>query len=392
MSNSKRNAALAFVGLLALSIYILACTSFSPDDTKVLYPAFDTSSGTTGMAVYNRQTRSSELLFAPATYAAGDTNAQESPCLLRGGWLANGHEIVVAYASPNEEQNPGMVVAVMPWDMRKPVRTFRLAGIKDVGESLVTPLCISGQRLFLQASNHTVLRLDLLSGELVAHECADAKGDVAVYPSPDGTGVFYLEAAEGEGKTLFGRMNPKDFSRTPLMVLSNQLRESEAFAYDKDGKVLVWLSVDEQKASLQVWREGKAAFSRELDLHGHKRTFGNAILAPDGRAVRASFQQPNGTNATSYGLMEIPFSDAPPREVILIKEAPSHDADSVKYFEFGMSHDGKAAAVASTYLALFEKPISPADCALFLVDLSEPEWKVTKVPIAMPAKLTPVIK
>ena len=58
MKNPKtRNTALALVGLLALSIYILACTSFSPDDTKVLYPAFDAPSGAIGMAVYDREAR-----------------------------------------------------------------------------------------------------------------------------------------------------------------------------------------------------------------------------------------------------------------------------------------------------------------------------------------------
>ncbi len=36
-TQTARNAGLALVGLLALTIYILACSSFSPDDTKVLY-------------------------------------------------------------------------------------------------------------------------------------------------------------------------------------------------------------------------------------------------------------------------------------------------------------------------------------------------------------------
>jgi hypothetical protein len=84
----------------------------------------------------------------------------------------------------------------------------------------------------------------------------------------------------------------------------------------------------------------------------------------------------------SYGLMEIPFSDAPPRELTLINDAPVEDDNSsAYYFQTAISHDGKTAAIASTYL-----DCKPADRALFLVDLSDPQWKVTKVPIPTPAQ------
>jgi hypothetical protein len=60
----------------------------------------------------------------------------------------------------------------------------------------------------------------------------------------------------------------------------------------------------------------------------------------------------------------------------------------VFYFQAAISHDGKTAAVSSTYLACTEKEFKPADCALFLVDLSDAKWKVTKVPIPLPAERT----
>ena len=97
----------------------------------------------------------------------------------------------------------------------------------------------------------------------------------------------------------------------------------------------------------------------KLDTHGKKRVFGNAILAANGKAIRATFQQADGTNAMSYGLMEIPFSDAPPREVTLIKDAPEEDEASAYYFQVAISHDGKTAAVASTYLACTREGVQP---------------------------------
>ena len=98
---TKRNAALAFVGLLALSIYILACTSFSPDDKKVLYPSFDAASGAIGMAVYDRETRTSEMVFVPVAYANRGKQRRGRPHgILRAQWLANGRDIVIAYLAP----------------------------------------------------------------------------------------------------------------------------------------------------------------------------------------------------------------------------------------------------------------------------------------------------
>jgi hypothetical protein len=393
MNNAKRNAVLAFVGLLALSIYILACTSFSPDDTKVLYPSFDVATGATGIAGYDREAHTSELLFVPVGYDSAETNAEVAPTILRAGWLANGRDIVITYASPKDDEKAGMTVAVMPWSARKPIKTFHVPALKDAGEALMAPLCIAGDQLFLRSSDKGIVRLDLRSGALSTHEFEDAKGELSFYPAPDGANVFYFEADNPSGgQTTFGRLNPKDFSRTPLMVVSNSLKEATAVAYDTEGKVLALLAGGEDKAALQVWRDGKPAFSREVDNHGKKRAFGNAILAPSGKAIRASFQQASGTNAVSYGLMEIPMSEALTREVTLIKDAPPQDEGSAYYFQAGVSHDGKTAALASTYLALMEKPITASDCALFFVDLSDPNWKVTKVPIPMPAKLAPVLK
>jgi hypothetical protein len=146
------------------------------------------------------------------------------------------------------------------------------------------------------------------------------------------------------------------------------------------------LSGGSETNELLVLRDGQRIFSRSLDAHGQKRSFGNAVLAATGKALWATFQQTKGTNEVAYGLMEIPFSDAPPRELTLINEAPAEDDAYMYYFQTAISHDGKTAAIASTYLACAEKQIAPADCALFLVDLSDPKWPVTKVPIPVPAK------
>ena len=386
---TTRNTALALLGLLALSIYILACTSFSPDDTKVLYPAFDASSGAIGMAVYDREARRSEMLFVPLAYQGAESNTVAAPSILRAEWLPRGREIVVAYSAPSKQNSDqdGLAVALVPWGVRKPIKVFHLSDVKDPGMLFMTPLCLAGEQVFLRSSDKGVARLDLRTGVLTSHEFDDVKGEVSLYPAPDGAGVFYFESgSQPEQGTVFGRLNPNDFSRKPFMVITNEVHDQSVIAYDKSGRILALLSGGTETNELLVLRDGQRIFSRSLDAHGQKRSFGNAVLAANGKGLWATFQQTKGTNAAAYGLMEIPFSDAPPRELTLISDAPAEDDSNIYYFQAAISHDGKTAAVASTYLACAEKQIAPADCALFLVDLSDPKWPVTKVPIPVPAK------
>jgi hypothetical protein len=389
--HSKRNAVLASVGLLALGIYILACSSpaFSPDDRKVLYPAFDASSGGIGMAVYDREKRSSELWFQPVAYENGGSNAVAGSCIIRAQWLPNGRDIVVAYIAPGDNRNKGALnVAVVPWGTRGPIKVFRVPDIEDPVASFVMPLCLANERLFFLncRSGAEVVRLDLRTGALTPHKFPEANENIQLYPAPDGESIFCLQEDKGpDKKVFFSRLNPEDFSRKPLMPLPSDLPDNGAIAYDKTGSTFVMLGNGDKTNTVVVLREGRPIFTRSLDIRGQERAFINAILANNGKAVRASFAQADGTNGMAYGLMEIPFSEAPTREVILIKGAPKATQGSAYYFQFAVSHDGKTAAVASTYLACTDKSFNPADCALFFVDLSNPKWKVTKVPIPMPA-------
>ena len=391
--HTTRNVVLALFGLLALSVYILACTSFSPDDTKILYPAFDAPSGAIGMAVYDREERASEMLFLPVAYQNEASNIVTAPSILRADWLANGRDIVVAYVSGKDSGDDGLSVALVPRVGRKPFTIFRVSELKDAAESFVAPLCVAGERVFLRASKNGVARLNLRTGVLTGHEFDDVKGEISLYPTPDGIGVFYFESGgQPEQEIVFGRLNPKDFSRTPLMVITNHLGDQSVLAYDRTGKTLAFLGGGDDKNDLLVLRNGRPFFTRSLNTDGHKRHFGNAILAVNGKALWATYQQAKETNTVSYGLMEIPFSDAPPRQLTLINDAPVEDDPFVLYFQAAISHDGKTAAIASTYLACSEKEFKPADCALFIVDLSNPKWKVTKVPIPMPARRPNLMK
>lgn len=379
-TQKTRNTVLALVGLVALTLYILACTSFSPDDTKVLYPALDEKSGAIGMAVYDRETRRSEMLFLPMAYDNGLTNPV-APRLLRGQWFPDGRRILVGWAGGKNEDE-GLNLAVIPWGVRSPVKVFRVPGIKDAAELFTVPLCLVGDQVLFMASEKEVGRVNLQTGATAIHEFADASQKVALYPAPDGAGVFYVEQGGG---LVFGRLDPQNFNRTPLTVITNEPADKTFFAYGKDGKVVAFAEKSDDGVRLVVWREGKLIFTRPLGATTDERAFGNAGFSPQGDLLWATFRKPSGTNRVAYGLMEIPLSDGRIRETVLIAEAPSGDDFYALYFQAGLAHDGKTAAVASTYLACATEEFKPADCALFLVDLNDPKRKVTKVPIPLPA-------
>jgi hypothetical protein len=384
-TQTARNTALALVGLLALSVYILACTSFSPDDTKVLYPVFHRASGALGMAVYDRQARRSDLVFLPLELEGGADGAAAAN-YLRGEWLPDGRSLLIAWTAAKDNED-SLDLALIPSGTRAPFRLFHLSGIKEPGTTFLAPFCVAGGRVFISAGPQEVARLDLLAGAVVRHPFKDAGKEIRLFPAADG-GAFYVESPEPPATGLtFGRLDPESFSRSPLLRLTNEVGDGAVFAYDRDGKGLALLEKSNETNQLVVLRQGHPPFTRALDAKNETLGFGNAGFSFEGDVVWATFRRVSaGKSEAAYGLMEIPLNGAPVRETLLIAAAPAGNDSDAAFFQGCLSHDGKTVAVDSTYLACLENPIAASDCALFLVDLSEPHREVTKVPIPVPAK------
>ncbi len=386
-TSTLRNAALPLVGLLALLIYILACTSFSPDDKKILFPTFDVR-GAIGMAVYDRDTRRAESLYVPANLEIGTNLAM--PSSVRGTWLPDGRNIVIASAL--EASKDQLEVTVVPTDGRGTVRSYRIFGVEEPGMSLMLAPCVSGNRFFFKSGSDRIDRLDLRTGELKGREVTGASQNFNLYPSPDGQGLFYVW--ETNNVVVFGRVDPEQLTLTPLMNLPNRLPDGAFFAYNAAGTQLAFVDKgDNDELRCVLMEKGKTRFTRKLDLVKAKLAFGNAILSPRGDKVWAAFSREMAADRIACGLMEIPLSEAPIREKVLLPEVSSTSDAYQYYWQLGVSHDGKTAAVSSAYLACADEKFKAEDCALFIVDLADREWKVTKAPIPLPAvRVNPISK
>ena len=386
------NAGLALVGLLALALCILACTSFSPDDTKVLYPVFSGTNGAVGVAVYDRESGRSELLFAPVAFEG--TNGQAAPLVLRPRWLADGRRILVAWSGQNKGED--LNLALIPWGARGPIKLFSLGNMADGVESLIMPLPVVGDRVFVMQSHQEINRLDLKTGVRTLHRLGDDKSLFSLYPAPADKGVFYLEERdEPKGRCVFGRLDPDSFALIPSVTFTNEPDNGSFFAYDPLGQRVAFVEKGPAGGpQLVVLERDKPAFTRPLDFKAAEMELGNIVFTRQGDALLASFdKKPAGQDGLSLGLLEIPLRAGPVRETTLIPALQTTEKGAASYFQVGVSHDGKTAAAASTYLACQETDnFKPEDCALFLVDLSDAKRKVTKVPISLPAKRSPLVE
>jgi hypothetical protein len=392
-TQTARNAGLALVGLLALTIYILACTSFSPDDTKVLYPAFSGTNGAVGVAVYDRQSGRSELLFVPVAFEDDESDTAK-PLLLRPQWLADGRRILVAWSSEMKGEN--LDLALIPWGARGPIKLFSLGNIGDVATALIMPLPVAGDRVFVMQTQQQVNRLDLKTGARTLHRLGDDKSQFSLYPAPADQGVFYLEQRqEPEEHYVFGRLDPDSFALTGSVTFTNKPDDGSFFTYDPLGQRVAFVEKGPSGGpQLVVLERDKPALSRPLEIKGADVRFGNALFTRNGDALLASCQKKPADQARlSFGLLEFPLPDGPVRETTLIPalDAKGEDAATL-YFQVGVSHDGKTAAAASTYLACLEtNTFKPEDCALFFVDLSDAKRKVTRVPISLPTQRSSLV-
>ncbi len=365
-----RNTGLALFGLVSLLIYVLACTSFSPDDKKVLYTALDPGSGLVGISVYDIETGRSEPLFVPALVESGAETAQ--PALVRAQWIHGGRDVLIGW-SMSKQIEESMQVAVVPFGRKGVVRQFAL-GTKESGTRLLMPLAVAGSYLCYTDETNRLARLNLDTGEIAYNDGWD--NDCFVLPSRSGKTLLYGRSNE------MGVLNPETFERT---------RKFEGdLGSGHDDKQLV-LSMEEGQFGylsgkgqmLTLWESGKA--KKEVSLQAvvkDNEKLGLLAYSPAQKKLYAPFIETlNDKQGSVLGFLEIPMDGSSATRTVLLQTKAVFDEEDVSfYFQPSISNDGKTLAVATTYLS-HREGFDPKDCALFFVDLSSPKRTIKRVPI-----------
>lgn len=389
-SPACRNPVLASLALVALAAYVLACASFSPDDSKVAFPAFDAQSGELGISVYDRKTRRSETVFTLSAIVNAATPRYEGR-MLRMQWIDN-QRLLVGWAGV-EGKEAGLNVLSLPLGRKGAVRYWQLGEAVEMNEQLARPLALAGSRLFVNVDSNLVTRLDLDTGQAVSHLCRGER--VTLYPSGESGFVFYLAPrASGDGRLDFGRLDAATFALTPLMQLDEFPSDAkEPVAISADGRRLAWLHRTGHLRTLRVARSGAATQAIPVGSTTEDLSIGGLCFSEKGDRVFGSFARKTGAEAPcSYGLLEIPLDGQPVQSIRLFDGPPKGDTDAVLYLQPALSHDGKTLAVCNTYVAGDPDgaPGAASRTALFLVDLTRQPRVVREVALPLPKATHPV--
>lgn len=369
-----------FTGIACASflVYILACgTSFSPDDSQVLYPAFDRQSYAVAVAVYDRAKGRSETIFTPI--APTETITNQYLLLARAQWLADGKHILVGHTLGDHK---GIGLHLLPRGVNGPVRHLPCLEVDEPLAALELPFVVVGSQLFLRTAANTLVRLDLMTGEVFTREFTN---DIWVLPAPDGKTVIGYVEAKGEKGGVLGAVDQRTLEFAPVTVLTNEPAEGTIPAFDPASGRTAYVYATKESPELRILTNGNAAVTRALTREEGELIVGPLLdFTPDGGNVLTTyrFEPANQTNA-EYGLLEIPLSEQPLRWTPLFYAEARDDAGFL-YAQASLSHDGTVWAIATPYLYIQNESLKPDDCALYLVEIGRAKPKVNKVPIAPP--------
>jgi hypothetical protein len=388
-----RDRILAGIAGAALLIYILACagSSFSPDDSKVLYPSNDPTTGHPVLAIYDRQTRKSRALFVIPNDDAWLTGT---------AWTKDGARAVAIWTGNADRID----IASIPLGTSRPIRLFNFAipnSGSDAGlQFLYWPPAVVGSSLFVSAGN-AIHRFDLEYGREAS---VAVEGDPILFGLNDR--VFYargLEKAtlENPDRMEFGIVDLRSLSLSPLYTMPWDDKRG-IFGLSRDGKLLATVTTPETGSDasafkIAIYENGQlrqsipiSAELKNLDMVSDLNWSG------DSRKLYFSYRLQLGQQTFQYGIAEVPIGNGNPRALPLLTATSAEGEENNFGLLAGLSRDGRTLAAASTYLQSNRDEIArhlaqrlqAKDLALYLIDVASPEWKVSKVPIpplAMPA-------
>jgi hypothetical protein len=370
-----RDAALTAIGFAAVLLYILACASFSPDDSKVLFPSNDPKTGGTVLAVYDRgaHTTRTLLAFPPPS---GDNN---DGYLIRPAWTPDGSHVVALWGDNDKEFR----ITVLPISGKGPMRMLVVKDVKgDMPSAMLVPPPIVGSQLF-SGEDGQIRRVDLQSGaELVKK----FEGDFLLMGQHDR--IYYGRELPEEGKETrveVGLVDADTLALTPLFETTEAGGDPPFFAVSRDGARVALAREKDDVPQILVFEGNQLRNTIPIGSKADEMELGFFQWSRDGSTLYGVFRTKVVETEYQLGVLEVPAAGGAARRIPLFRVTGKEDSD-VMTLQVDVSHDGKTLAAASTYLQMssgskVQRRLKPEDVALYFIDLSRPDRKVTKVPI-----------
>jgi len=370
-----RDLILTVVGCAAVLIYILACASFSPDDSKIVFPSWDPGTWSQSVAVYDRNARTTEHLLALPL---------DDLLWVRPGWTPDGRRVIALWG--DNSVNDRLQVALLPFRFKEPTRVLSVAEYDEIAASMMVPPQILGSYMFLTAKS-SVLRLDLENGAIKKQEIGDEAQVVVQQGS-----VYYgrtLPAAEGSKEDYWqvGRLDANTLECTPIFQVPDT-EDHGMLAVSRDGSRIAVMGKKDELFHVLVFGGKDLVATIPFGAPAEKLEPGNLQWSPDASTLYAVYVKPMADGARNqFGVLELPVNGGPSRQIpLFVVEGDTEDITAF-VFQIDLSHDGQTLAGASTYVWLGEESeLKAEDLALYLIDLTRPDRRVTKIPIPVPPK------
>ncbi len=368
-----RDPALTLFGLLCLAAYILACRpAFSPDGSRILFPAWDEETKRSSVVLFDRRTQRSETVFV------------SKGLLPAAQWTTDGTEAILALFEAGTRDPSGVNVMLLPLGSKNPTRLFVLPAEKGLGGLPWVPPPVVGEYLFLGGET-SVSRLNLETGEIKKEDYGEERK--LFFLTGQSKQIYYLAELKGDaGDHEIGTMDNDSLGRTPILRIE-----------EKDvGKISGFLSISRDGSRIAIVSKKppepqQGNLERILIFHGKRLettipigsevypiALGNTEWSPDGATIYAAFlKRLESESDYLVGIIEVPVAGTGVREIPLLTIGKKCDECD---FQIALSPDGKTIAAASTNL----NSVKEEDRALYLVDLASPNRKVTKIPIPLP--------
>lgn len=373
---------LALVGVCAAAAYVLACRpEFSPDGKKIVFQAFDSELKRLVVTVYHRDSGRLEPLFM----APGD-----GPVASR--WMEDGSEVVALYSVDGSDKGPYQI-ACLPVGRKGPVRLINVPPLGEAAGVFFTPPPLIGNRLFLWGTN--VTRVDLKTGEAKTTPEGVAEG----YLYGEAGRVFYLRGLPNKEGIEVGTVQTEDLSLQPRFQLSDQnddFDDLNMFLAISQGGARVALSRERRQPKgahqILVYRGRELERTLAIGTEAQPLKLGNLLWSHDEKTLYAAgFRRPSSSSsrkdASEFILCEIPLLNSPERFTPVCLIAGTNDISlSV---QIALAPDGKFIAATTAHTGqrgANDLTIAPEQRALYLVDLTSAQRKVTRVPTPGPVK------
>ena len=364
---------LAWIGLAALSIYVLACRpSFSPDGRRILVPTVEPGPPQLCVQLYDIAKDRLEPVYVESL-VEGEEDGIPWPAV---GWTADGQEGVIVQQLDDDL----MKVTVLPLAPGRVLKVFhvRVSGQGDKGMHLIHAPVMQGAWLFY--GGQQVTRLDLATGESAQQAVPDVD---PIWPLEQHGRLFYIGERKEKGAEA-GRLDPQSLSAEPLFALGSSLASDIGpfVAFNGDGTRFATSRKAESGDKVIFMRKGEA--DREVGVGTPERPLrlGSMIWAKDEKSLLAAGFRP-ADDGVRMVLLEIPAEGGPIRETSIVDTPGDGDDDAWGLVQqIALAPDGKTVAALGGVFG--EEDAPPPDRALYLVDLTTPERKVRKIPIPAP--------